>query len=316
MYTGTESILQWYERFCIVWYLVDYSSTRLLFFSTTVGWSKLHKIKCNHIRFKIITCYMNSIIRSPQLAEVLIAYGGVHVLSIHHLLNFEGTFSEYCLGLVVGGCAYTFIEYWFHRYLLHLGVLKDAHDNHHKNPIKLKIIATPLLPVQIYETLIMIAISAMTSSRTANLFQIGISISQIIMDFVHYLQHSSYNGWWLISAKSYHKLHHGKDNHYTGYGLTCPFWDAVFSTSPIDDDKHYKQWSGYHNNKWLYWTQIPLPMVNFIAWTPWVKKENPGHDLPIPDLTSFKFSKMMIAGISAFIVGYSPFILEFIDRHL
>ena len=93
-----------------------------------------------------------SIIRSPHIFEVLVAYGIVHLFSIYQIFFvFNEGFNTYILGLLLGGIMYTFIEYWFHRVFLHWmpEVMRRAHDNHHKNPTKLKIICTPLIPVQI-----------------------------------------------------------------------------------------------------------------------------------------------------------------------
>jgi len=249
---------------------------------------------------------IKSIIRSPHLLEVLIAYGGVHLLSIYHLFLFGGNLYDYFLGLIIGGVLYTFIEYWFHRYLLHTSYLKSAHENHHKNPTKLKIIATPLIPVQIYEFTIITSISII-SPYWANMFQIGISVSQILMDYVHYLEHSRYNPWFLTTARSYHKLHHSKSNYNNGFGLTCPFWDSVFNTSVFPDkNKKYRAWKLYEEYPFLYYTQIPLPMINFILWTPFSKKTQNDKSAPIPNLKDVKFVKLFIAFLSAIIVGNAP----------
>jgi sterol desaturase/sphingolipid hydroxylase (fatty acid hydroxylase superfamily) len=255
------------------------------------------------------------IIRSPHLLEVLVAYGGVHIFSIYHLISFGGGLYDYLFGLFIGGILYTFIEYWFHRYLLHTTFLKSAHQNHHRNPIKLKIIATPLIPVQIYEFIIIISISII-SSYWANMFQIGISVSQIIMDYVHYLEHSCYNPWFLTTAKSYHKLHHSKFNYNNGFGLTCPFWDTIFNTSvmPIKKEKtiskKYTPWKLYIDYPFLYYTQIPLPMINFILWTPFMNKSPNDKSAPMPNLKDVKPIKLLIALLSSIVVGNAPIFLD------
>ena len=67
---------------------------------------------------------IKSIIRSPHILEPLFAYGEVHLISIFALYMYSANLYtmliEYVRGLLYGGCVYTFIEYWFHRYLLHV----------------------------------------------------------------------------------------------------------------------------------------------------------------------------------------------------
>ena len=254
---------------------------------------------------------LKNLVRSPHIIEVLFAYGGVHLISIYLLFSrFNGGLTEYLYGLALGGFIYTFIEYWFHRYLLHVSFLKKAHDNHHARPTKLKIIATPLLPVQVYECLVMVLIAYFFGSYLANLAQIGISISQVIMDYVHFFEHSAYQPWFLASARSYHKLHHRKSNHDFGFGLTCPFWDFVFDTLPNKKNQEKHQlvaWEPFTKYSFLEYIQIPLPMITFLLWTPFVKKnKNTSSNMKWPTWDNLYLSNLVIASLSALVVGFSP----------
>ena len=78
----------------------------------------------------------------------------------------------------------------------------------------------------------MFILSLLTGCYFANLCQIGTSLSQIVMDYFHYLEHSPDYPSLIYSTRSYHKLHHNKFNHNFGFGLTFQFWDLVFSTLP------------------------------------------------------------------------------------
>ena len=261
---------------------------------------------------------IRKIVRSPHIAEVLISYGGVHCISIYHnFQTFRGSFLTYIIGLIIGSIIYTFIEYWFHRYLLHVSILKKAHDNHHKRPTLLKIIATPLIPVQIYETLIMIIISLFFGSFIANLCQIGISISQVTMDYVHYFEHSAYKPWFLKAARNYHKLHHQVQNHDVGFGLTCPFWDWVFDTLPTQSKANrepgIKPWTPFVENPRIQNIQVPVPMVSFLCWTPYVEDTSESKStLKMPSIDGLKIANVIIAAVSAVVVGFSPFYMSYI----
>jgi sterol desaturase/sphingolipid hydroxylase (fatty acid hydroxylase superfamily) len=260
---------------------------------------------------------LNSFIRSPHLLEIPLAYGTVHIISIYLLLHvYQKSIEWYFIGLLLGGFMYTFIEYWFHRTILHRFIFKTAHKYHHDNPIKLKIIATPLLPVQTYEFVIMIILS-LINPLFAVICQVGISISQIIMDFTHLFEHSKWNPWFLRVARNYHKLHHNKSNWDVGHGLTTKFWDYVFNTLPIGQNIFHNNtttktipWSLYHKYPYLKYINIPLPLIDFMILTPLIKAEDITNEFELPNLDNIKFIKLFVAFLSGIIVGLAPLLLK------
>lgn len=264
---------------------------------------------------------IKKLIRSPHIIEVFIGYGIVHIISILTLFYYYNKgFNEYLMGLLIGGSFYTFIEYWFHRILLHLSpaVMKKAHDNHHKNPTKLKIICTPLLPVQIYEIIMMLLISYLFGTYYAVLIQTGVSVSQIIMDFTHLFEHSLWRPFILRSARSYHMLHHKKCNHNIGFGLTSCFWDFIFGTLPTPDKTSKIEgaiaWNPFIEKNWLKYIQVPLPLIGFILYTPFVKKtsldkKSDFNKLKMPEIGNLKYINCLIALLSGIIVSISPFFI-------
>ena len=252
------------------------------------------------------------IIRSPHMLEVLVAYGGVHLISLYLMLfHYKTSWTLLICAYLAGGSFYTFIEYWFHRTILHEWIFKEAHQNHHLIPIKLKIIATPLLVVQLYEIFMMCCIAFLFGTYWAVFIQVGVSISQVIMDYVHLFEHTSFNPWFLWVARDYHKLHHHKDNWDLGHGLTTRFWDIVFRTYPDQDG--FQKW-GLSERYWIFkYIGIPLPLVDFILLTPFLNKPNyTTTDLPSVDWLDYKLDKMLIAAISAIAVGFSPYYVNLI----
>jgi sterol desaturase/sphingolipid hydroxylase (fatty acid hydroxylase superfamily) len=217
-------------------------------------------------------------------------------------------------GYICGSIFYTFLEYWFHRVILHHWIFKTAHKFHHDNPIKLKIITTPLLVVQLYEICMMFVISLLFDSYTAVFIQVGVSISQIIMGFVHLYEHSVYNPWYLRVARNYHKLHHHKDNWEIGHGLTTKFWDVIFGTFP--DGKHSdnsKSWDLYDKYWYIKYITIPIPLLDFIILTPLLTYTPDTLDtskLLKINWLDFKYSKVLIALLSSIFVGFSPFLIS------
>lgn len=256
---------------------------------------------------------IRGLIRSPHILEVPLAYGTVHIISIALLLMyFRESLWYYPVGLLLGGFLYTFIEYWFHRTILHKWIFHVSHKNHHDFPTKLRIIATPLLPVQIYEFVIMILLSVFFGSFVGNLFQIGISISQITMDLAHLFEHSSWQPWFLRVARDYHLLHHKQSNWETGHGLTSKFWDYIYGTLPDGSQPNTITWHVYEKYPILRHINIPLPLIDFMIFTPLVatKQTNDIGTLMLPTVMDAKIGKCAIAFISGIIVGIAPILCE------
>jgi sterol desaturase/sphingolipid hydroxylase (fatty acid hydroxylase superfamily) len=156
----------------------------------------------------------------------------------------------------LGSAIYTFIEYWFHRVILHRW-LEAAHRNHHNKPRNLRIITTPLIPVQAYGLIVMVLAVFVLGRRIAYGINCGIAIGQITMDTVHVLFHSRFRPWYLESARSYHLYHHYTDDE-EGHGLTTSFWDMVFCTLP-------KSWAYYNRYPYMRYLQLPFPLLSFIV---------------------------------------------------
>ena len=207
-------------------------------------------------------------IRSPNIFEMMICFCTIHILCILTIiLYFEKTFIDYLFGLLMGSFVYTFLEYVFHRFILHKGpkYMIIAHKNHHSKPTNLKIITTPLIPIIIYDLLLVTLLLCIFDSYFILLLQTGISFSQLTMDMTHVYIHSKNMPQLLSYQKSYHLLHHKHKNHDYGFGLTTSFWDMIFGTLPSENNRSYKIWDVYSRKKWLiYFSQIPLPLVGFV----------------------------------------------------
>jgi len=199
---------------------------------------------------------LRKFIRSPHIAEVIASYGGVCMLLSYMCIHGFGMSVGYWFTwTMIGIIIYTFLEYIFHRWILH-EFLSNAHGNHHKRPRNLRIIATPILPVQLYDFIVIVLLIAIIGRERAYAINCGISFGQCVMDTVHILFHSTFRPWYLESARSYHSHHHFREEH-VAHGLTTSFWDIIFGTFP--DSWHY-----YKKYPYLKWIQLPFPLLNFI----------------------------------------------------
>jgi len=197
--------------------------------------------------------FARKFVRSPHLLEVFGCYGtGVlyMTMSYYHLSKLE-----LAIYVSIGLAVYTLLEYWFHRVVLH-DILNTAHNNHHEHPRNLRIIATPILPVQFYDTLVVFILMYTFGKRVAFGINCGVAIGQIIMDTTHVLFHSNFRPWYLESARSYH-LHHHFVKEEVCHGLTTPFWDMVFGTAP-------STWIYYKKYPFLRYLQLPFPLLTFV----------------------------------------------------
>jgi len=194
--------------------------------------------------------------RSPHLFEVVASYSaGLLFLTATCFLYYNISFYDWVVLSLLGTMFYTFIEYWFHRVVLH-ELLAQAHRNHHRQPKKLRIITTPILPVYMYNFLVVLVLRSILGAPVVAAINCGVTLGQITMDLSHIAFHSNFRPWYLESARSYHLHHHfSKDD--LAHGLTTSFWDMIFGTLP-------SRWPAYQKHPWLRYLQLPFPLLTFI----------------------------------------------------
>ena len=203
-----------------------------------------------------MTLLLRKTVRSPHLAEVIASYGSVCLLQCYIcLFGFQMSVIRWFSWTCIGAIFYTFLEYIFHRWILH-EFLSGPHNNHHQRPRNLRIIATPILPVQLYDFIVILILMGIMGRERAYAINCGISFGQCVMDTVHILFHSTFRPWYLESARSYHSHHHFREEH-VAHGLTTSFWDLIFGTYP-------EGWHYYKKYPYLKWIQLPFPLLTFI----------------------------------------------------
>jgi hypothetical protein len=204
---------------------------------------------------------LKSFARSPPIESVLAYTLAVFCSSVALNIAVLGTgihdaASSIGLGLVL----YSFLEYVFHRVVLHSFLWEEAHKNHHRHPSRLRIICTPMLPVLLYGLVMTYSIAPLVgAARAIGLFA-GLGLGQLLMDTVHIVQHSTWHPWWLEVSRSWHSYHHQQVHWDECHGLTCFFWDAVFGTWP-------SAWPLAQRFPFVRFMQLPLPLVSsIITW--------------------------------------------------
>jgi dihydroceramide fatty acyl 2-hydroxylase len=126
------------------------------------------------------------------------------------------------LGSLFGIIAWTFAEYWIHRSILHRWFYEGNHGEHHNRPLEYVTFPILYIPV-LFGVLFLILPSWFFTGFIA-----GYLWFIVMHDFLHH--HDLTNTpRWMQKFSIWHNRHH-KFTH-CNYGVTNPFWDAVFLTS-------------------------------------------------------------------------------------
>jgi predicted transporter len=136
------------------------------------------------------------------------------------------------LGVVLVGSgvlAWTLVEYFLHRWILH-GVLARDHARHHRDTQAL--IATPLMVIPFCAALIFTLAALASSIGAAAVFTFGWYVGYNYFVIVHHMQHFYPD----VLARSalfernlrLHELHHRHPD--THFGISNSLWDRAFGS--------------------------------------------------------------------------------------
>lgn len=90
------------------------------------------------------------VLRCPHILEVFASYGFIFIMMQYICaVKLQSPITQQIALTIIGLFVYSFLEYIFHRVILHIW-LKTIHDNHHARPAYLHIIGTPIIPVFLY----------------------------------------------------------------------------------------------------------------------------------------------------------------------
>lgn len=126
------------------------------------------------------------------------------------------------LGLMVAGfVAWTFVEYWVHRTVLHRVMWHNTHEQHHRRPSEFVVFPVWYLPL---------GFTALWLVTPNSLFA-GFILGYVWFLSMHHMLHhwALLERTWLHRYAIWHKRHHKFTD--CNYGITTSIWDAVFLTS-------------------------------------------------------------------------------------
>lgn len=131
--------------------------------------------------------------------------------------------------VLIGLLVFSFIEYFFHRWMFHVGqsILVEGHSNHHANPRGYD--ALPFyLPMLIFSVLL--GISSLLLPWSVSLLLIGaMMFGYILYGSCHFIiHHYRFKSRILQTWAAYHHVHHVHPD--KNFGVTSPLWDKLLGT--------------------------------------------------------------------------------------
>jgi len=146
------------------------------------------------------------------------------------------------LGLAAAGYAmWTLFEYWLHRIVFHFEpedgagarfhwMIHGVHHDHPNDPLRLVMPPAASIPLGlIVFALLLVGLGEDYAPSVAAGFFAG----YLVYDMMHYyLHHFRPRGRLGRMLRERHMRHHFQDDT-KGYGISAPYWDEVFHTSPM-----------------------------------------------------------------------------------
>ena len=145
------------------------------------------------------------------------------------------------LALVLAGYAlWTLFEYWLHRLVFHfepkdgLGarlhwIIHGVHHDHPNDPLRLVMPPAVSVPLGL---VVFGVLYAIFGAHYAPALGAGFFTGYVIYDMMHYyLHHFRPRGRLGRMLRERHMRHHFQDDT-RGFGISAPYWDEVFRTSP------------------------------------------------------------------------------------
>ncbi len=181
---------------------------------------------------------LDALSRVHPVVPVLIFVPGIAVLEAWSLSHVSVLVS---LGLLLAGYAmWTLFEYWLHRIVFHfepedgLGarlhwIIHGVHHDHPNDPMRLVMPPSVSVPLgaAVFGVLYLIF-----GSRYAPGIGAGFFVGYLVYDMMHYyLHHFRPHGRLGRMLRERHMRHHFQDDT-RGFGISAPYWDEVFKTSP------------------------------------------------------------------------------------
>ncbi|MBA3664222.1 MAG: sterol desaturase family protein [Bacteroidetes bacterium] len=185
---------------------------------------------------------------SPRISisfYTLIIFFFVYLSHQFTSLNIVQASCFYVAGIVL----WTLIEYFLHRYVFHIDeyfpVLKRFHyifhGVHHENPRDHDRLFMPVIAGTIIASFLT-AVFYFFFGRHAFPLMAGISSGYVVYAYIHYTIHTRPGKLYFHQLWINHLKHHYKHPD-KAFGVSSPFWDIVFKTTPPENSGETRHFS-------------------------------------------------------------------------
>jgi 4-hydroxysphinganine ceramide fatty acyl 2-hydroxylase len=169
----------------------------------------------------------------------LIIYLPVIAFFLYKSIEFQISFGNILLLVVLGIFIWSFTEYTLHRFIFHFNFKSQFgkklhfifHGVHHDYPMdSRRLVMPPSVSVPL-AVLFYFLFQAILGEVFVAPFFIGFLTGYLFYDLTHYAVHhfNIHNKFWL-ALKKHHMRHHFQ-NPELGYGVSSPMWDYVVGTN-------------------------------------------------------------------------------------
>ena len=141
-----------------------------------------------------------------------------------------------------GYALWTLFEYWLHRVVFHFEpedgfgarmhwIIHGVHHDHPNDPMRLVMPPAVSIPLG---AIVFGVLYLILGAHAAAAVGAGFFTGYLVYDMTHYyLHHFRPQGWLGRMLRERHMRHHFQDDT-VGFGISAPYWDEVFRTSPRD----------------------------------------------------------------------------------
>lgn len=160
------------------------------------------------------------------------------------------------LAAFVGGAvSWTLVEYVVHRWVFH-DLFPASHAKHHLHPREIRYLHGPTHVVFGTWASAMLVYIALLGPGLGCVAVAGLNLAFLGFELLHAHVHREGGHWLLRRARTWHALHHRRDDgaQVSGFGFVSPFWDLCFGTWP--DRAPLPRWL-------VLALPVPLPLLHF-----------------------------------------------------
>jgi sterol desaturase/sphingolipid hydroxylase (fatty acid hydroxylase superfamily) len=167
--------------------------------------------------------------RANYWAEVVVDAGLALLLSVQGWRHLHGGTITALLAVVLGLLVFSFVEYFFHRWMFHTRVplFAEGHRQHHQQPLGYDSLPF-FLPSAVL--LLLTGLFALVMPTGFALMMMGaVTLGYIIYGLSHFsIHHIRFKHPLLRRWAAGHHVHHYHPD--SNFGLTTPLWDLLLGT--------------------------------------------------------------------------------------